>query len=527
VFVTTNDVLTYGDFLMTETRDAVAGADRPGALAPRYRWRWAALFVILAAEVMDMLDALITTIAAPTIRADLGGAATTIQWLTAGYTLAMAVGLITGGRLGDLYGRKRMFLIGALGFTTGSLMCALAQSPEMLIGSRVLQGLFGAVMLPQGLGLIKEMFPPKEIGAAFGAFGPVMGLSSVGGPTLAGWLVQADLLGTGWRMIFLINLPLGVAALLAGLKYLPRPRPAAPTPRVDAAAVPASRLDLIGATLASIGAGLIVYPLVQGRELGWPAWTFAMMAASTAVFAIFAWYEVRVQRAGGDPLIVPGLFRKRAFSGGLVVGLVFFSGMTGFVLVFSLYTQLGLNYSPLKAGLAQIPWSLGMVAGFGVAQAVQRFGRKVIHVGTVTMAGGVVGMVLTLQAAGLAVTPWQLAPALVVTGLGMGLLMAPFFDIVLAGVEPHETGSAGGTLTAIQQLGASLGVAVLGTIFFGLLGAPSAAHPDGGFGTAMTTTLWIEVGMLALTFIVAFLLPTRAEHSDEPTAAAEPAPLAA
>src|SRR4051812_37288897 len=177
---------------MSETRDMAEGGDRPDLRASRYRWRWAALFVILAAEVMDMLDALITTIAAPTIRADLGGSATTIQWLTAGYTLAMAVGLITGGRLGDLFGRKRMFLIGAFGFTFGSLLCALAQSPEMLIGSRVLQGLFGAVMLPQGLGLIKEMFPPKEMAAAFGAFGPVMGLSSVGGPALAGWLIEAD-----------------------------------------------------------------------------------------------------------------------------------------------------------------------------------------------------------------------------------------------------------------------------------------------------------------------------------------------
>lgn len=514
---------------MTETLDTAAGSGAPGGPAPRYRWRWAALFVILAAEVMDMLDALITTIAAPTIRAELGGAASTVQWLTAGYTLAMAVGLITGGRLGDLYGRKRMFLIGAFGFTVGSLLCALAQSPEMLIGSRVLQGLFGAVMLPQGLGLIKEMFPPKEMAAAFGAFGPVMGMSSVGGPALAGWLVQADLLGTGWRMIFLINLPLGLAALLAGLKYLPAPRTAhiAGTTARGAAAAPATRLDLTGAVLAAIGAGLIVYPLVQGRELGWPAWTFALMAASAVVFAIFAWYEVRTQRAGGDPLVVPSLFRKRAFSGGLVVGLVFFSGMTGFALVFSLYTQMGLHYSPLKAGLAQIPWSIGMVAGFGAAQAVQRFGRRVIHVGTAIMAAGVVGIVGTLQAAGLGVTPWQLTPALVVTGLGMGLLMAPFFDIVLAGVEPHETGSAGGTLTAIQQLGSSLGVAVLGTVFFGMLGAPSPAHQDGGFGTAMKATLWIEVGMLALTFLVTFLLPLRARHEDESAQEPTPAPLPA
>jgi EmrB/QacA subfamily drug resistance transporter len=452
---------------MTET----AGLTQQTAEPPAYRWRWIALFVILAAEIMDLLDALITNIAAPTIRADLGGTATMIQWLGAGYTLAMAVGLMTGGRLGDLYGRKRMFVIGAAGFTLGSLLCAVAQNPEMLIASRVLQGLLGAVMLPQGLGMIKEMFPPKEMAKAFGAFGPIMGLSTVGGPILAGWLIDANLFGTGWRMIFLINLPMGLAAVFAGLRYLPK-----------ASSSRATRLDVPGMLLVTAAAGLLVYPLVQGRELGWPAWTFVSMAASIGLFAVFAWYEVRRQRSGRDALIEPSVFRKRPFSGGLVVGLVFFSGMTGFSLVFSLYCQIGLHYSPLKAGLAGIPWSIGMIVGFGLAQAVQKYGRKVIHGGTVIMASGVAGVVLTLQLAGVGVTPWQLLPALIVTGLGMGLLMAPFFDTVLAGVEAHETGSAGGTLTAVQQLGAALGVAVLGTVFFGLLGghvsaAAAAAAP--------------------------------------------------
>src|SRR5689334_17224262 len=337
---------------MLETDEPRAGVAAPAA----YRWRWIALFVLLAAEVMDMLDALVTNIAAPSIRADIGGSASTIQWLGAAYTLAMAIGLITGGRLGDIVGRKRMFIIGALGFTAGSLLCALSQSPEMLIAFRGVQGLFGAVMLPQGLGLIKEMFTEKEQASAFGMFGPIMGLSSVGGPVLAGWLIDADYFGTGWRMIFLINLPLGLAAVLGGFKFLPESR-----------AAKAPRLDLVGVVLAGLASLLIVYPLVQGRELGWPAWTFAAMAASVAVFAFFGWYESRKDKSGGDPLVVPGLFRKRGFSGGLTVGLVFFSGMSGFSLVFSLFTQLGLGYSPLKAGLVGVPLSLGMIAGFGLA----------------------------------------------------------------------------------------------------------------------------------------------------------------
>lgn len=318
--------------------------------AAGHRWRWIALAVILAAEVMDLLDVLVTNLAGPAIRADLGGSPTVIQWIGAGYTLAMAVGLVTGGRLGDLYGRRRMFLVGVLGFTAASAACALAGSPGTLIAARVAQGLLGALLLPQGLGLIKEMFPPEQLAAAFGAFGPVMGISAVGGPILAGWLVDADLGGTGWRAIFLINVPLGLLAALGAARFLPASRPGH-----------ATRLDLPGVALLSVAVFLLVHPLVQGRELGWPAWSFAMLAGAVVVLAVFARYEQRRQRAGRDPLVVPALFRRRAFTGGLVAGLAFFTALAGFSLVFSLYLQLGLGWSPLRAGLAGVPQALGMV----------------------------------------------------------------------------------------------------------------------------------------------------------------------
>ncbi|MEU7164556.1 MFS transporter [Streptomyces morookaense] len=477
------------------------GDPSPALGPPPYRWRWAALWVLLAGETMDMLDSLVAAVAAPSIRADLGGGPGVTQWLGAAYALAMAVGLITGGRLGDVVGRRRAFLLGAAGFTGASLLCAAAMSPGFLIVARGLQGLFGAVMIPQGLGLIKEMFRGRELGRAMGMYGPVMGLSCVGGPVLAGWLVSADWFGAGWRMVFLVNLPLGLLALAGGWRFLPASGPAA-----------AARLDLAGAALASAAALPVVLPLVQGREQGWPVWAFVSMAAGVALFGVFGWYEERVARAGGDPLVMTGLFRKRAFSGGLVTGAALFAAVAGFSLALSLYFQSGLGASPLKAGLAVLPWSAGTVVGFAVVQVLDgrgvlgRFGRPLVQTGVVVMALGSGGFACALRSAGARVTVWQGAPALVVVGVGMGLVTGPFFQTVLAAVEPHETGSAAGTLTAVQQFGSALGSAVLGTVFFSALGGRGAAG-ELGYARAMEITLGAEAGLLALTLLASFLLP--------------------
>jgi MFS family permease len=304
--------------------------------------------------------------------------------------------------------------------------------------------------------------------AAFGAFGPIMGLSAVGGPILAGYLVDADLFGTGWRAIFGINIPIGIVTVAFAFKYLPTTIPhRAP-------------LDVIGAVLGAGGAALIVYPLVQGRELGWPWWTYLMMAGSVVVFALFGWHETREVRHGRVPLIEPSLFRKRAFSGGMLVGLAVFSAMIGFSLVFTLYQQVGLGWSPLKSALAGTPMAAGMVVGFIAAGAglAEKLGRLLIHIGLGVMILGIGVLMFTVWAAGTDVTPWELIPALALVGLGMGHAMAPMFDIILAGVEPRETGSAGGTLTAVQQLGGSLGIAILGTVFFSAVGGAVVDRVD-------------------------------------------------
>src|SRR4051794_29114217 len=283
----------------------------PPAAHPR---RWAILVLVLLVECMDLLDGTIVNVAAPSIRADLGSTLSALQWIAGGYALTFAVGLVTGGRLGDIFGRKRLFLAGVAGFMTASLLCGVAPSTESLIAFRLLQGACAALMIPQGFGIIRAAFGPDEIGKAFALFGPVIGLSAVFGPVLGGVLVD----GPGWRWIFFVNLPLAAAALVAGTRLLPESRAEDPP-----------TLDLPGAALITTAAGLLVYPLIKGREAGWPAWTFVSMAASVAVLAAFVLVERRRERAGVSPLVTMSLFGKRAFSAGLACALVFFAGMIG------------------------------------------------------------------------------------------------------------------------------------------------------------------------------------------------------
>src|ERR1700734_1581999 len=249
----------------------------PTTSSPPYRLRWVVAGVVLAAATMDLLDATIVNVAGPSIHHDLGRGAATLQWLSAGYTLAFAVLLITGARLGDMFGRRRLFLIGSAGFTVMSAACAAAPSPSVLIGFRVLQGAFGALMIPQGFGMLKECFAQDEMSKVFGAFGPMMGLSMLAAPILAGALVEANLWGIGWRLVFLINVPIGIATFAGGVRVLPR-----------TVAHPGLRLDTAGMALIGLALTAIIYPLIQGRAEGWPAWTFGSLAAGAVLFGAFA-----------------------------------------------------------------------------------------------------------------------------------------------------------------------------------------------------------------------------------------------
>ena len=480
-----------------------------------YRWRWRVLAVVLIAEAMDILDTTTVNVAGPSVRRSLGGGIGLVQWLSAAYTLAFAVLLITGGRLGDRYGPRRMFLVGAAGFTVASLACGLAVSPGMLIGARVVQGVFGAVLLPQGIGLLTAAFSEREIGKAFSAYAPVLSLAAVAGPLVAGALIRWDLWGAGWRLIFLINLVLGAAAVAGGLRYLPADGPAT-----------LRRLDGRGVLIISAATFALIYPLIQGRELGWPWWTFALIAAGLAGLGWFARHE----RRSLVPLIEPTLLRRRGYLAGAAVALAFFAATAGIMLVLSFYAQYGLGYSALGAGLMLTPVAAGNVAGaLAAMRLVPRLGgRATIQVNLAVALAGLValacigflgarpnGPVGPAGPSGL-----MLAGPVLALGFGLGGIIAPLFATIVAGVTPAEIGSASGSLGAIQQLAGSIGVAALATLY-AAASHPATSHPATASHAAATypaahglaVTALATAALLGVGAVLTLLLPARAATS--------------
>jgi len=448
------------------TPTATAGSGRaPGSADPR---RWVALAVVLIAGFMQLVDISIVNVAIPSIQRDLDATYADIQWVLAGYQLAFAVMLITGGRLGDIFGRKRLFMIGMAGFTLASALCGLAQTPDMLIASRILQGLFGAIMFPQVLSIIQVTFPPQERATAFGLFGATIGLATITGPLVGGLLIQADLFGLEWRPIFLVNLPIGIAALAVAARFL-----------VESKAPRALRLDPVGVVVVTAGLLLLVYPLVQGRDLGWPPWTFLSMAASVPVLAGFAVYERYKKALDGSPLVDMDLFRQRSFVPGLLLAGIFFMGIPAFFLTFSLWLQIGLGFSALHAGLTGAPFAVGSaLASAASVRLVPVLGRRILSAGSLLLVAGMVALMWTVDRYGGAVTSWQLLPALLLCGLGLGSVIAPLVNVVLAGIRAQDAGSASGVLTTVQQIGGAIGVALIGVVFFGLLGSQAAGVAD-------------------------------------------------
>jgi EmrB/QacA subfamily drug resistance transporter len=460
--------------------------------------RWKILALVLAAECMDLLDGTIVNVAAPTIHADLHAGAATLEWIIGGYALAFAAGLIAGGRLGDIYGRKRLFILGALGFVASSMACAFAVDSAMLIGCRLAQGASAALLIPQGLGIIHEVFPPDEHGKAFALFGPVIGASAVLGPIVGGALIAANAFGSGWRLIFFVNLPLGLIAAFGAARLMPESR-----------AVRPPRLDIVGTLLAALGMGLLIYPLIQGQEAGWPLWTYLMGAGSAVAFGTLVVWSRRQRRAGKDPLVEASIFSHRPYTAGLATIVVFFAGMIGTLLVLTLFLQLGEHFTAIHAGLTLAPFAAGTAAGATLAGAVlvPRVGRTALQAATVVIAGGVWWLHEVIGAHGLHTGSLELIAPQVLVGLGIGMTISPLFDFILAAVTDAEVGSASGVVTAVQQLGGAIGVAAMGTIFFSAL-----THL--GFVTAVQRCLIVELSTTPVLLLLISTLPSRAREPE-------------
>lgn len=458
--------------------------------------RAVATAVLIFAAFMDLIDVTIVNVALPSIGTDLNASPAQLEWVVSAYLLAFAMLLVTGGRLGDIYGRRRIFVTGVVGFTLLSLAATLAPTAMVLVVTRVGQGAFAALMVPQMLSSIQVMYSPKERPAVFGAVGAVSGLAAVVGPLLGGWLVTADLWGAGWRTIFAINLPVGVVIAVAAVALVPNSTADRPL-----------RLDLSGVALATIGVFLLTFPLVQGRERGWPWWIWVMLAASAVVLGAFARYQLRREVRDGSSLLPMRLFANRGYTAGLVVQSSFQFSLVALSLTLTIYLQTGLGFSAIGAGLAFLPFSLSAVVGTAIAVPLGvRLGRVVVLVGALTLCGATWWMARIVAAQGPRLSGWDLLPAMVVAGVGLGLLVVPLVDIALATVPTDDAGAASGAYSTLQQTGAALGVAVVGVVFFDVAGA---AFTQPRLQEAVVAASWVPIVGYLVCAAATLLLPSR------------------
>lgn len=433
------------------------------------RQRTIALIIVALAFVMDLLDTTIVNIAIPSIQADLGASYATIQWLIAGYSLAFATLLISGGRMGDVFGYKKLFMVGVAGFTFASLMNGLAWNSEGLIVFRLIQGAMAALMVPQVMSMMQVMYKPSERAGVMGIFGALAGIAASLGPVIGGILIHFNIFGLDWRPIFLINVPVGIFALFMAQRYLPDGKSPHPL-----------HLDLTGTALVVVALFLLVFPLIQGRELDWPSWVFLMMAAAVPVLALFGKWLYHKDKKDHSALIPPVLLRVKTFLTGLLVNVIFQGAMAGFFLPFTLLLQIGLGYEVIKAALTGIPVAVGISLAIGLfgQKLIPKLGRYAMTFGTVVMALGLYVLYYFVHRHGLDTTPWEFAPGLLITGLGMGLIMSPIFAVVLTDVDHKHAGAASGVMNAVQQLGSAIGVAIIGVFFFGQLTSHASASFD-------------------------------------------------
>lgn len=490
---------------------------RPTAADLSPRRRWAAVAVLMLGAAIALLDTTIVNVALPTIRTSLQAPEATLQWIISGYALAYGLALIPAGRVGDRVGHRWVYLVGIAGFTFASWWCAQAGGATELVVARVVQGLCGGIFFPAVGATIQVLFTGRDRGRAFGALGAVIGVASAAGPLVGGVLIEQGASDDAWRSIFYVNLPFGAVAVLGALLLLPRGaarRTADPQAGAQPGGPAPDGTDLGGLVLLTAALVALLVPLIQGEGSGWPPWTWLSLAGGAALLAAFGAFEVGVARRGRvSPLVPPRLFGHRAFTGGVVLALVYFAAFTSIFFTISILWQTGLGHSALESGLVSIPFALGsIVSASQSARLAERLGRGVLVLGTGMVAAGLVSLWLLLALLNAAsLTHWTLLPSLAVAGLGSGMFIAPNQQFIVATVDPEEAGAASGVIGTAQRIGSAAGIAVIGSVLFGSLTVASGSPADlaAGFGHAAATAMAVSAAFSVAAFALVFALPRR------------------
>jgi EmrB/QacA subfamily drug resistance transporter len=456
--------------------------------------RWLVLCVVLMGTFMAVLDVAIVNVAIPSIRADLHASYGEIEFVVSAYTLTYACLLVTGGRLGDNYGRRLLFIVGLVVFGAASAACGLAPTSAVLIGARAVQGIGGALMYPQVLAIIQVNFTGDDRAKALGIFGSVIGIAAVAGQILGGSIIALDLWHLEWRPIFLVNVPLALATIVAAIVVLPKDE------HSDAVG-----LDWGGVALITTALLLLIVPLLEGRELGWPLWMIVCFAASFPAFALFVWYERRFARRGGRALVRMELFAAKSLAFGVPIAALLLASYSGYLFTLALYLQVGRGFSALQSGLTYTPTAIGFfITSLAAPRLIPLLGRQVLTVGFVMAAFGLLATATTVLSAGARLRGFELAPSLFIVGLGNGLGLSPLVGTVIAGLAPQDSGAGAGIVTTTLQVGNAIGVAILGLVFFTVLGtaAPTAAYSD-----AFAATLPVGAVLLLVAAVLVHRLP--------------------
>jgi EmrB/QacA subfamily drug resistance transporter len=456
--------------------------------------KWIALAVILVGPFLGVIDFFIANIGVPSIRTSLGASFSEIELVIAGYGLTYAVCLITGGRLGDIYGRKVIFILGMAGFTLTSALCGLAPTAGWLIFWRLVQGCAAAAMFPQALSFIQVNFSGSSKRVAFSLYGAMIGFGSIVGQLLGGFLIHANLFQLGWRPIFLINLPIGIITIVCASFVLKESRaPAAP------------KLDLGGVGILTVGLALFSYPFMEGQERGWPLWAWASLLASFPVLWAFWLFERRQSAENRSPLVEPRLFRDKGFVVGLIVTCIYFAGHSSMLLVLSLYLQFSLGLNPMYAGFALVPFSFAFLLGSAISGKINGYlGRRSLHLGVAVLVIGIVALALLAAQA-----PGHLTPSFVLAcfiyGIGRGIVTSPLYNTVLSGIPLKDAGAASGVTSTMPQLANSIGIALIGAVVFGMIPKNGASPADYAHGFIVSS--FINLAMLGAAAGLIFLIP--------------------